>query len=417
MNSQLLYKRFTLRLLISTVAILVILSAINLIVDPFGIYNVFISSGFNKIKPDMYKKARMSKAHSVYRMNPDMIIAGTSRSEWGLKVNSPILKESAFRTYNLSLPGARIDESYKYIKFANRNGSVKDVILGLDFFSFNGNKKDKPDFSDERLNSTWSLWIESLTLLVSVDTLVSSIQTLKGQKYSGNLQFDRNGQIDDRSISANFERSTPYDHLWSGVLSFLKRYLPNAEAKFSFSMGSLNTLETFKDILSYCRERRINLHPFISPIHAIRLETIRELGLWHKYEYWKRSLVRILEEERRVSPENRVILYDFSGYNEFTTEDIPSPKNRNHKMNYFWNDNHYKSELGDIILGKIFSKIEKADESIPNGFGIILDINSLEEHLLETRKKQAEFGAQHASALFQINKLKSLLNSNKLVFK
>jgi len=412
MNIQLKYKEFTLKLLGYTVVSLTIISTLNLLIDPFGIYNIFNVPGFNKVKPDIYKKARMSKAHSLYRLNPDTVIAGTSRSEWGINVKNELLKRDSVKIYNLSLPGASIIEIFKYIKFANRNGGVKRVILGLDFFSFNALYKDKPDFSDERLNSKWNLLHESFTVMLSVDTLLSALQTLYGQNYSGQLQFDRDGQINDDSIRANYKRLTPYDHLWSGVLTFMKTYFPDANANFNFKRDELDTIKTFKELILYCRNQRISLYLFISPVHAVRLETINALGLWNKYEYWKRSLVRILESEKKQSPSIKTILYDFSGYNQFSTEDLPSPDNKSREMNYFWNDDHYKSEIGDIIL-EILLVENKENKSTSADFGIILNENTIERHLRETRVKHEKYGANHASISAQINDLKALLNSKR----
>src|SRR4051794_35563137 len=47
-------------------------------------------------------------------------------------------------------------------------------------------------------------------------------------------------------------------------------------------------------------------------------------------------------------------LIDFSGYNEFTTEPVPSDGDRGAQMQWYWESGHYKSALGDHILATIF---------------------------------------------------------------
>ena len=60
------------------------------------------------------------------------------------------------------------------------------------------------------------------------------------------------------------------------------------------------------------RAKGVTLITFISPEHAVLLETIDRLGAWPVYQAWKRRLVELLTALD-------VPLWDFSGYNDYTT--------------------------------------------------------------------------------------------------
>jgi hypothetical protein len=49
-------------------------------------------------------------------------------------------------------------------------------------------------------------------------------------------------------------------------------------------------------------------------------------------------------------------LWDFSGYNDFSTEAVPAPGDKKSATRWYWESGHFKSSLGDLILARIYDE-------------------------------------------------------------
>ena len=98
-------------------------------------------------------------------------------------------------------------------------------------------------------------------------------------------------------------------------------------------------------------EHRVPLTLYIRPYHADYLDMLGDFRLWESFEDWKRHLVSQVAELQYGSADIRI--FDFSGYNEFTTEAVPYPGDTKSEMRWYWEPGHYKSALGEHILERI----------------------------------------------------------------
>jgi hypothetical protein len=141
---------------------------------------------------------------------------------------------------------------------------------------------------------------------------------------------------------------------------------------------------------------------YIQPNHAYLLETFKIKGLWPTMDQWKRELVNILAEDAAAHPKEKPFpLWDFSGYNTITTEAIPQSGDTTTKMKWYWEGSHYKKELGDQILDRIFN-YQSAMRKVPQDFGILLTPDNLETHLANIRQKQQVYTQTHPGEIAEI---------------
>jgi len=85
-------------------------------------------------------------------------------------------------------------------------------------------------------------------------------------------------------------------------------------------------------------------------------EALRAAGLWPEFERWKEVLVNILAEDSSRHPgEQAFPLWDFSGYNSITSEPIPNAGDTSTQMKWYWESSHYKTEVGNFVLDRIFN--------------------------------------------------------------
>ena len=126
----------------------------------------------------------------------------------------------------------------------------------------------------------------------------------------------------------------------------------------------------------------IHLILFIHPYHADYLDMLHEVGLWESFEDWKRSLVKVIETAAQARPGD-VQLFDFAGYNEFTTERVPPPGDRRTVMRWYWEAGHYKPALGSEMLDTMLGRASR--------FGVALTSANVETALQEIRESRSCF--------------------------
>ena len=389
----------------------------NLLIDPYGIYGVELLQTKDFPRNAQYDNARMIKPHLVSQMKPSSIVIGTSRAEWGIPLNHSIWGTSSLNKFNLSLPGADISEIFDYLKFANRTQKLEKVIFGLDFYSFNALETEKVGFSKKRLEGGMSLLNEKVSSLLSIDTLIDSYATVTDKEVTG-IYFDSLGQIVDDSIVVYLTRNrTRHDTFWTNVWLYLKRRYPDAQNKFKLHSfkGGKDKIEIFRQLLRYCYQNDIELFVFISPLHALQNQIIKEVGLWDTFEDWKKEIVYKYSQERQRAGLAQVPLWDFSDCNILSMEKVPNSMNKNHEMVNFWTADHYKKKLGNLVLNKLQKCTEISDQCLDN-FGTPLFPKNIDSKLLEIRNRQSKYEKNHAFEISELLRFKQFID-NKVSIK
>ena len=377
-------------------AALAAVGAFNVVVDPYSLYNVVSRPGFNAVKPEVTKHSRMAKAKSVAWANPDALILGSSTAETGL---DPSALHGAGRAYNLGLSGANIYEVRRYYQHARSTGRIKRVVVAVDLFMFNANLPNRPDFNEQLLNVTAdgspNRQISKLNLatLFSLDTTRASLATLQGQDQPN--AFLPNGQLEWNYRSAHILQYG-YGGAFAYAETFIREgsFLPPPSRAFSFTRpDGYDSIAEIARIMDMARQDSADLTIVISPSHARLLESMQQLGLWNIFEDWKRRIVRAAD----ASTGGKITIVDFSGYNSVTTEAVPPKNDKTSPMHNYWDDFHFKKEIGDRILERI------ANRSPADGtFGVALTQANLDSHLARIRAERDQWRSTHGDDIADV---------------
>lgn len=144
-------------------------------------------------------------------------------------------------------------------------------------------------------------------------------------------------------------------------------------------------IAAYRDFLSILQQAIGNHIPviaYIHPYHADFLLMLEQVNLWDSFETWKRVVVNAVAQTTGDSP-GAITLFDFSGFNQFTTEPVPAAGDRKTEMSWYWEPGHYKSALGEQMLATVFHEGSQ--------FGHILTPGNIESVLSEIRRERAEF--------------------------
>lgn len=355
------YRRYSTFLLAFFCAKSLALGLFNVVVDPYEVLGMPKVENFNQFKPVLATHVRLFKAMAITRSQYDFIFLGSSRTELGLDPTHPVLANSG-SGYNLALSGPNMYEVLRYFQHAlNNQPQITQVVLGIDFFMFNQVRKNRPDFSDARLERQSLTLEETLGVGFSLDALDSSYQTISSNLKSPNKpdSYHSNGR---RNLQYQINHLLSQSRLKSFRFS-LQEYLKDRELYGEYYL-SMEYLKDLNKLVEICQEKNIDLKIFISPSHATQWEAIREAGLWPLFEQWKGEVVQITP------------VWDFSGYNSITTEPISNP------MKYYVDSSHYRPQVGHLVLNRMF---QFQEENVPSDFGIFLTRDTLEDSLERIR--------------------------------
>ena len=405
-------RRFLMAATATTLAILATVAVFNGVVDPLGALRLVDKPGFNHSKPGLHTRVRVAKAYDVRRIAPRGIILGTSRSHLGLRPSHEGWSPTAVPRYNLAFDGATTKEMYLYLRHANSVAPLEQVVLGIDTYHLSGAPAStRPGFMEDALYadsgalSRLRVALTDVRLLVSMDTLVLSVETLGAQWHPEPEWFAPNGQrlgeVFFRRPGEVFHDQSPRDYF----LAYDRRELgyqlgasKPADAKLPYAKAASapenTSFDYLKRIIEYCREHRIDLRIFTTPTHARNLEISAATGAWPFIEAGKRKLVALLAEDAAAHPgEKPIPLHDFADYSSITTEPLPGPGSKEEMAN-FWDSSHFKEGVGDLVLDRVLGT-NPPSGPIPRDFGVRLDAGNVEAHLAAVRQRQAAYRASH----------------------
>ena len=363
----------------------------NWFINPFGQYASNISLKYiNQQKTQIaVGGGRIFKAFALLGTNYRVVILGTSRANVGIDPLHPKLVDMG-GAYNASLNGSNLYEIEKVFNFIVKNRkNTKLVIFSLDFIMFSNRRETNADFDQSLFAENYN-WLSQLGYTFSLDETYYSFLTLidnLGQKHSiyDTMYTDRG--------AAKQTFDAPHYVLFEKILTDNFLVNPNTYAGFCYSQ---DRLMRFQRILQTAREHNIDLLFFISPIHARLLETIHLMGLYPTFEQWKRDLVRLITENVQ-SNQTAFPLWDFTGYNQFTTETVPDDSNQT--MQWYWEASHYQQRLGNVMLDIMLSKAPTQD------FGVLLTAKNIDRHLENIRQARQIYHQTHATQLAKLQQL------------
>jgi hypothetical protein len=339
------YKKWTLITISLSVIALSVIASVNYVVDPYGVYHYSGKSfNYNKIiESDPY----LIKTFQSKKVQPETIVLGTSRA---MRINPPAVKRiTGNRAYNLGLSAATPYINYKYLEYAIKvDKNLNTIFLGLDFEVFNSNFSNHANYVERRLNSP--LYMQDLLATLLSDKALIDSGKVVIDNINHTTRFTEHRFIGDGSFDETFVFPPNFNQATLQVI-------PTA---FQISSDSMNYIKKIKEL---CDQYHLKLYIYISPVHAILLETYWQNEIWDSFEEWKRQLVNI------------ATIWDFSGYHEISMSSLNESEN--------YNDlSHFSNKIGDLIL---YRMLAEETNKVPAYFGVRITPDNIEDHLKKLR--------------------------------
>ncbi|MDP7247617.1 MAG: hypothetical protein QF741_03265 [Candidatus Peribacteraceae bacterium] len=361
----------------------IIVALFNWGIDPDKIFH---SDPIRETPTHAKKHNRMHTAIALEKFEPELIILGNSKARQ-IDPDHPSL--STINTYNASLPGINIYETFRYLQHANATTPLKKIIIGLDYIMFF--KNPKPDFEESRLavlpsgkktpymRKQLQLIKDKYHLLFSEQSLFNSIRAIY--------------KTAPHSISSTKTLEITKEIFSRRSKILIKTALKDDNTKMN------NSLNYLKNIVKIAGNNDIEIIIVFLPSHAISYEFLHSEGLWPKYEEWKREVFKIVQEESiKHSSTKQIHIWDFDGYNSINTENIPDLFDPNITMQYYRDSAHMKKNASSLILDCIMNVCAT---SIHNDFGLL--IKDIDSHLLQLNNEKEIYRKNHPDEIRHLN--------------
>ena len=317
----------------------------NYLCDPYGIFGNYWAG--NTIR-NHTASDRMSKTYYAKRAMPQTVLIGTSRM--GTINPKDVGYYTKDKVYNLAMSGSSIYEQSMYAQFAIETLHVKQIIWGIDFFSFNPESTQHFSFSKERLSDNVYLQ-DYQEALLSLDAFIASFQTL-----SNSLFTQTKAKVDLETgfdTYAEFKKQlhiqgiTFVEHkIEKGLQGYAsKKELFNSEL-FKNPLSMEKNFADIKATLLLAQKHNVKIIFYISPTYDEHLHLIYSLGLGNTYEFFK------------------LRLSELTAYWDFNT-----PNSITQNKNNFWDNSHMREEIGTLLMKKIF---EQNISQEPLDFGVFV---------------------------------------------
>src|SRR6476620_3869448 len=91
---------------ITAFALVLVAGAVNVLVDPLGVFGSPRIAGINALKPYVDHDRDLIRWRAARRECPNAAIFGNSRAEIGLDPDHPMFRQHGLRAFNHAIPGS-----------------------------------------------------------------------------------------------------------------------------------------------------------------------------------------------------------------------------------------------------------------------------------------------------------------------
>ncbi len=323
--------------------LIAIIFTFNFIVDPYSMTSYNLLEIPNKFARDD-RKEKVAKLYTEDRYNN--IIFGSSHV---YTINPLVLKKYlGGRSYNAGVGTARIEDHLGFLLYLERIGKLpKNVLLGLDFYSFNQNVETNKYFLvNEQLNFMQKRADSNIyfSKFLSIDAIRASYKTL--HNYLNNSKDKP--RFGTYGTALNASKVFIYYPKKIEQKTFTQTQIDEAFKSIKtieYTTISQQRMHYVQEIVTLCKKHQINYTFFITPLNGQLLNAIEnDRPLFNTFKKFKSKLSEITS------------YYDFTTHNSI-----------NDNRFYFGDPAHTEPFTGNLILARIF---HDNTISLPQKFGL-----------------------------------------------
>jgi hypothetical protein len=374
------FRTYAIAILFATASLVLAVAAFNVVIDPYGLFDLVRVEGVNEKKALAYTHKRLAKQVRAERLQPKTVLLGNSRIDVGFDPQSERWPAIMRPVANIGIPGDGMDKVETSYAFATQYLHPTTIFIGLDFFDF---LSAAPPLAESRLSVEPEIGAAVLAHLpetvFSITALLDSGKTLLAQHNQFSTEMTPNGF----NTMQNYVGEVRQVGQWA-MVDFKNRqhaeYLRNRAAAITQANGQAAApMVHLRNIMADAANRGQRVILFTYPMHGHFYAMLFKSGHWDLLEEWKRTLLAEWQAVRATAPDWETEFWDFAQLTDQTTEAAPLPGQRSQTMQWYWETGHFKAKLGDRLIS-----IMTGDAG--EGFGVRLGLQTIDAHLHAQRQ-------------------------------
>jgi hypothetical protein len=376
-------KRYLLTTATLTLALCLVVGAFNYRVDPYALYHNDQAKADWLSRIDQFYHLRITKPWHVLQTKPIAIVVGTSRSST-VSPQHPTWPDND--GYNLSVPGMRMYELFRFIEHSQSVQPLDKLMIGLDFEAFiSPGPHSRFGFEESRLARTaddlnspaffWRQVKDVRDTLFSLPGLARSLSALSGTATAGR-RYKKDGTWE--STTSTLTGAGGFYYIGKSTIFELRDEQVDLDAN----------LEIFADILRFAHRKKIDTRLFVTPEHIFMIDLWWRVGSGEVWNDFHRRMVAVndaVAEEFGVPP---FPIFGFNNLQNVVDEPIRNP--RHSEQSLFTDGAHFRPRLGAMIMDGVWAD---------NGaLGTRLEADSVDAYLDEVEQLRDNFNSTSARA-------------------
>ncbi len=318
--------RYLLRAGLALLSLWLLMAAWTLVSDPFGLFKLVESPGFNQAKSN---NVRLQEALGFRRHEPAFVVLGSSR----VSAFRVPLRQRFDDTMTYQVPDVRCAELAGLLDYIRRTAPPRRLYLGLDFFAFNRASGIVPP-QYARLDALfWPDYV--LRNLLSWDAFREGIRVVARSGDSAATAKQADIQTDRSAADAGSEPPGKAEARFRDVV---RRYFePHFYGAYTFDTAGAARLEQAIRRLAAAGTEVVL---FIGPPHVALLAALKASGTWPAFAAFQRHLAAF-------AADSGVALWNFVAVDERSGEAIGSG------MHWYRDPSHYLGETARLLLARM----------------------------------------------------------------
>lgn len=344
-----------------------------------------------------------SKLHYLSTQRIGTIFFGTSRVEVGLPPRRELVGTPT--VYNAGLGGISMGQWSRFARHVIALSQPKNIVIGLEYGTFYAEEGDITELDLSLISSNKLSYLvkripydlgHSISVKATQNSIRSIIASINNKPFDETIESDL-GQLTAAKMQKIMEDGGQAGHF----RHTLKLAFSKPSKVGSRIISDNKSWELFDSLLEDICSKGIKAKLFIHPQHALTIDAMRQNSSWSGFEQWKIDLAKLVTHYQSKQCDIKII--DFSGYNSITTDPI---RDRAFKtsLHYYWEFSHYKSNVGELILKRLFSP---SDKDLPYDFGRELRSDTVADVLATIREEQLRYVETHTDEIELAQKLLS----------
>jgi hypothetical protein len=401
-------QRFILTWLLGLIVILGFVVGVNIIIDPYGIVGSPRIDGLNRYKVAAVDWPRVTKPYLITRTDPATLVMGSSPADVGLDPSSAAWPADRRPVFNMAIDGSspRAQLSFEQHGLAATHPKLVVICLTLeDSLRFEDpaldDKTPRKEEFDDRMKATRSgapnpdyahgRFEDYLFAVASTRAFMDSLRTVAAQSDPSITYQSPQGYLH----AAKFNVWAKTEGFHSLVTDKDERYVG---IYLRWARVSYFNIEPLRAMIDAARDRGAQVVVAILPNYADQMEIRRQAGVTDRFDAWKTRVTELVAQANQADDKDKVTLWDFNGFNRYTTETLPPEGNHVDELQWFWEPVHFRPELGSILIERMMGKG-------PDDIGVVLTPENLAADIAAFHDAQDKWVAAHPADVARIARM------------